>query len=145
MASADALRTDLGEAQGTLRAAMQAVVANWERQPSGSADGEEAWSARQAAEHVVGAELFFAGTVCKSCGYAKPVNPLSDGAISLPTPSAAVEMLDHAIAATTPAIRQISDTDLATTHERMGTVENAMKIWIGHVRDHANQIQTACQ
>ena len=144
LAPGDALRKNLKEAQGMLRVAMRAAGANWERKPSGSADGEARWSARQAAEHVVGAELLIAGLVCETCGYAKPANPFSGGEISLPSPAASVEALDTVIAATTPTIQQISEAALAKSN-LMGTVESAITNWTSHTRDHADQIRSASQ
>ena len=145
MASADELRKHFAVAGGALRTALEGADQTWERRPNNDAEGEEAWSARQAAEHVVSSVVYFASTACQSSGYPKLESPFPSRELSFPTAATAAEALDQAIAVATPAIGQITDQDLAASHERMGTVENVLTVLVTHLRDHAAQIQSASQ
>ena len=145
MASADELRKNFTVAGGALRTTLQSADRNWERKPNNDAEGEEAWSAREAAEHVVSSVVYFASTACQSSGYPKLESPFPSRELSFPTAATAIEALDKAVAVATPAIGQITEQDLTASHERMGTVENVLTILVTHLRDHTTQIQSANQ
>ena len=99
MATPDELRAEIADARATLRAALQAASQDtWEQQPAGGGDGEDAWSARQAAEHVIGAEIHFTNLVCKACGYPGPDSPFSGGKPNFTSLDDARSALDDAIA-----------------------------------------------
>ncbi len=140
MASPDELRTDIGEARDALRQALATAGETWERQPGGGA-GEEAWSARHAAEHVIAAEVFFATAVCTACNYPGPESPWGREKLQLGTAAAAEDAFEKAVAAADSKIKYVTDTDLEMKHDRMGTVADVMSRWSEHLRDHAQQIR----
>ena len=68
MASPDEVRAAIKVGQEALADAIAAASDNWEKSPQ-SGEGEDAWSPRQVAEHVIPAEIYFANAVCAACGY----------------------------------------------------------------------------
>jgi hypothetical protein len=145
MATPDELRAEIADARATLRTALQGASQDtWEKLPADGGDGEDAWSARQAAEHVIGAEIYFTNLVCKACGYPGPESPFSGGKPNFTSVDDARTALDDAIAAADSKIKYITETDLAITRDE-GTVETLVAFWPQHTRDHAQQITTAGQ
>jgi hypothetical protein len=143
MATPDELRTEIATARDALRAALQsASPTTWEQQPIGSADGEDSWSPRQAAEHVIGAEIYFTNLVCKACGYPGPDSPFEGGEPSFDTVDAARAAFDDAVVAADSKIKYITATDLAIARDE-GTVESLVAFWPEHTREHALQIDAA--
>jgi hypothetical protein len=136
------LRQAITEARAELQAAFHAAHEAWEKQPP-HGEGEEAWSPRQVAEHVVGAELYFASAISQACGAPKLELQKPDVA----TPAAAAASLTRYSAACDNILRHVSDADLAKTHEfgRFGptSVHRLMEILAHHTRDHASQILAA--
>ena len=142
MPTPDEIRTELAAARGELAAALSAAPADtWERKPE-SGEGEDAWSAREAAQHVVGAELYYANSVCEACGYDGPDSPFAGG-LELASPAEANAALVQAAAAADSKIQYISASDLEKQHERMGPLPEVFESWSGHLRDHAAQILAA--
>ena len=141
MASPDELRAAIKVGREALAEAIADSGDNWEKEPE-SGEGEDAWSPRQVAEHVIGAEIFFAGAVCEACGYDGPDNPF-DGDLSLATPADATTALGQAIEAADTKIKYVTKEDLAQTHERMGNVESVMRFTAFHLLDHAFQLRNA--
>ena len=107
-----------------------------------SGEGEDAWSAREAAQHVIGAELYYANAVCEACGYDGPESPFASG-LELASPEAASAALAQATAAADSKIQHVSAGDLERSHERMGPLPDVFESWSGHLRDHAAQITAA--
>jgi hypothetical protein len=139
MATPDELREELAGARAALRAALEAApAAKWEVAP-GTGEGEEAWSARQAAEHAVGAEAFFTTAVCTACGYpgVEAEKP------SFSTPAEAVAGLDAMIELTNKKLKYVTEGDLEKKHERLGTSAAIMELMASHLHDHAAQILAA--
>ena len=141
MSSPDELRTAIKVGREALAAAIATSGDNWERQPE-SGEGEDAWSPRKVAEHVIGSQLFYAGAICEACGYDGPENPF-DGDLSLGTPAEAQTALEQATEAANAKVKYVSDEDLAKPHERMGNVEGIMTFDIYHLLDHAIQLRAA--
>ena len=142
MATRDGLRAELDSARRELEAAIQAAVANWERQPE-HGEGEEAWSARQAAEHAVRAEVYYATTASKALGHDAPANPFADAPPDFPDVDAALAAYGLAVEAADSALVQVGPDDLAIEHDRFGNVEGILTSHLEHVRNHANQIAGA--
>ncbi len=142
MPTPDETRADLGAARGDLATALRgSAAATWEQKPE-AGEGEDAWSAREVAQHVIGAEIYFATAVCEACDYEGPTSPF-DGRLQLETPEAAQAALEQAIEAADSKIRHVTEADLEKQHERMGAVAEVFETWIGHVRNHATQIEAA--
>ena len=142
MATPDELRAGLAAARGDFQGALSTAGANWERQPEGS-EGEDAWSARQVAEHVVKVELFFANLICTSCGYDGPDSPFGDAEINLPSAAEARTAFDKAVAAADSKINYVTETDLAHKDPKDRTVAEILTMWGGHTKGHAAQVQAA--
>jgi uncharacterized damage-inducible protein DinB len=138
MATPDELRAALEEARKEFRTALPEVDGAWEQQPA-SGEGEEAWSPRQVAQHVVAAEAYFTTAVCTACGYpgVDQVNPDYANA------TAALSAFDEVVEMCNKKLKYVTETDLEKTHERWGNVEQIMQINAGHLRDHAAQMRAA--
>ena len=141
MATPDELLVALKVGREALGRAIEAAGSNWETAPS-SDEGEEAWSARQTAEHVISTELYFAGETCKACGYDPPESPFP-AALQLATAADGSAALDLAVEAADSKQKYVSVEDLTKTHEGMGTVEEVMTIQVWHLINHAMQIRAA--
>lgn len=116
----------------------------WEQKPAGGAEGEEAWSARQVAEHIAGAGPFFGAGIAQAIGVTPP-------------PLARVEFPDFtkAVAETTrlhglfmAVADQLTDAqvDQEVDLPRLGkqTLGGILAMVSGHLQDHASQIKTLC-
>ena len=142
MASPDELRAEIARARDELREVLRGVDKGWEKEPE-SGEGEDAWSPRQAAEHVVRAEVFYARMVNSTCGREGPENPWADGPPVLPTAADALRALDEAVALADPALALVTEADLPRPHERWGSIEEILAGDARHIREHATQIRAA--
>lgn len=135
------LGSELASACQEYLAELQQVGAEtWERKPA-AGEGEEAWSARQVAEHVQGACGFFGNAIGKAAGIDGPGRTYSE----LLTPAAAVEGLPPAIAALQAVIANLDEAKLAIAADApwgKSTVGGIVRGAGSHFRDHANQIRT---
>lgn len=138
MPTPDELRAAIEEGREELRSALRAASpATWETKPP-AGDGEDSWSPRQAAEHVIGAELFFATEVCAACGYPG----VEMKRFSLESPQDALAAFDEAAATAHGRLKYVSETDLAHKSERFNTdVAGVLGIHAHHLKEHAAQIQ----
>ena len=138
MATPDELRTAIAEGRAVFRAAIAAAAANWERSlpPSGS---EEAWSARQAAEHTIQAEVWFTSELCTACGYPglDPIEP------SYPSAAEAAKAFGEVSAKCDGRLKYVTEKDLAMPHGELGTVAEIMRYDAQHLLGHAAQMRTA--
>ena len=135
------LGSELASACDEYLAELRQVGADaWERKPS-AGEGEEAWSARQVAEHVQGACGFFGNAIGKAAGIEGPGRTYSE----LPTPVAAVDGLPPAIAALQAVVAKLDEAKLAIEADApwgKSTVGGIVRGAGTHFRDHANQICT---
>jgi hypothetical protein len=137
MPTPDELRAAIAEGRSELKAAISAAAGAWETSPGGA--GEDAWSARQAAEHVIPTEGFFTTAVCKACGY--PGLERITG--SYPTAADALKHLDDVIEITNKKLKYVTETDLEKRDERFGSAADLMAMSASHLKDHAVQIRAA--
>ncbi len=140
MTTPDEARAAVDAARSDLSAAFDAAIGGWQKKPE-AGEGEEAWSAQETAAHVLGAEIFFARTVCGACGLDGPDNPIKDALIA--SPQEAQYALEAVAKAANAKVAAVGADDMGKPHEMMGTVEQAFKAWAGHLSDHAAQIRTA--
>lgn len=141
MATPEEARAAVAAARDDLRAAFDAAVGGWNNKPAGG-EGEEAWSAQEAAAHVIPAELFFARAVCTGAGVEGPRNPIKGALIA--TPQEAQDALELVAEATDAKTAAIGPDDMQKdAHENFGTVEQVFGVWAHHLSDHAAQIRTA--
>jgi hypothetical protein len=142
MANPNDLRGDLVEARADLQAAFHAAHQAWDRAPS-AGQGEEAWSPRQAAEHVIGVEVYFTSNIAVACGAPAIETPV----VNCATPADAAAALTRVSALCDRTLRHISETDLSKTYQNnrgeSRTVEQALTTMASHAREHAQQIRDA--
>src|SRR6185312_1800227 len=86
MPSPDELRAHIAEGRAALKSAIQTSGDRWEQTIPG-----DDWSPRKAAEHAIGAEVYFASEVCSACGY-PGLDPWTG---SYATPADAIAGLDR--------------------------------------------------
>lgn len=138
MATPDELRAAIAAAREDLKSAIAGAGDTWEKKPA-AGEGEDAWSPRQVAEHVIAADVFFASHVCKCCGY--PGLDLSE--LSFATPADALAGLDEAAAKSDGRLKYVSDKDLEAKSERFNTdVAGVLGVLAHHIQDHAAQIRS---
>lgn len=137
MATPDELRAAIAEGREELRNAIREAGAKWEQKPA-AGEGEEAWSPRQAAEHAISADLFFASHICVCCGY--PGLDLQQ--LSFATPEEALAGFDEVIEKADGRLKYVTEKDLAAKSERFNTdVAGVMGVNAHHLKDHAAQIR----
>lgn len=141
-ASAQELVSAAQESRGEVEAAIKECSTKWEIKPA-SGEGEDAWCAKEVAQHVIGADWFFTNQIAQACGAPAMERPQID----VTTPAQALESLQQIGAANDKILRHVSEGDLSKTFEtqRFGTqsVQQMLQTMAGHARDHANQIRAA--
>jgi hypothetical protein len=144
MANPNELRNDLVEARAELQAAFHDAHANWDQAPT-AGEGEEAWAPKQAAEHVIGTEVFFTSKISVACG----ARAIETPAITCSTPAEAAATLTRISALCDRTLRHVSEADLSKTYQNSQgqprTVEQALSILASHAREHAQQIREAAR
>ena len=144
MPTPNELRQAIVEGRADLQEAFHAAHDAWERKPPSGA-GEDAWSPRQTAEHIVGSEIFFASMIGVACG----APALERQPLELLSPAAAAAAHVRNAARADAYFRHVSEGDLSKegTHPRLGqlTVQALLEMHIGHLHNHANQIREACK
>lgn len=139
MASLDELQTQISAGHEALREAIAGAGDVWEQTPADGAEGEESWSPRQAAEHVIGAMTFFAMGIATATGQDAPER----SELSLATPDDALPALATAVEVSDRVYGALSDEDMSKEAGRGGTVESLLEIAGGHGSNHAQQIADA--
>ena len=138
MPTPDELRAAIAKGRADFKAAIEAAGDNWERKPS-PGEGEASWSAREAAEHTIEAEVWFATEACQACGY-----PGIDAVkSSAPTAAAAVQAFDEVSAKADGRLKYITEKDLEMAHEQMKTVAGLLDYNAQHLQEHAAQMRAA--
>ena len=137
MATADELRAGIDGARAALKAAIAASADRWE-----VTKGDDDWSPRTVAEHVIPSEMMFANGVCAACGYDGPENPLSSTEFA--TADDALAALDAVTAATNAKIQHVQDEELGKSQGGEGMaalpVSGLMTMATWHLTDHAAQL-----
>ena len=142
MATPKELRANVTEARAGFLEALHDVHGAWETKPQGTADGEAAWSPQQVAQHVAGADWFFANTICVACGAPEVARPALDAS----TPAKTAGTITRNAARFDDLMRHVSDGDLAKPINSQGplkgaTVEGALAGWADHITGHAAQMR----
>jgi DinB superfamily len=141
-ATAEAMKTNIAAAFDKYIAQLEGTGSVWEKKPTNAAEGEDAWSARQVAEHIAGANTYFGAGIAGIIGVEAPK-------MSQPKLSNAAE----AVAATRETygqlngvVVQVKDDQLGLEidHPRLGkqTVGSLLTIVSGHLSDHAQQLES---
>ena len=141
-ASAQELVSAAKESRMEVEAAIKECSEKWEVKPA-AGEGEDAWCAKEVAQHVIGADWYFTNLIAQACGAPPMDRPQIDGT----TPAQALESLQQIGAANDAILRHVSEGDLSKSFEtqRFGvqTVQQMLQTMAGHARDHANQIRAA--
>ncbi len=137
------------EARAAIDAAFETYIAElalagpvWETKPSGSAEGEDAWCARQVAEHIAGAGPFFGMGIARACGIDGP----TPARISLEDAATAVAETKRTHGLLVDVISKVTDDQMGIEFEagQLGkqSVGGLMGVVSYHLKDHANQLKT---
>src|SRR5688572_16516664 len=102
--TADDIRAEIGSAFDGYIAELQQAGPHWEQKPA-VGEGEDAWCARQVAEHIAGASLFFGAGVAQAIGVDGPALQR----VELPDPSAAAAKTRENQAAFMTVAAQVKD------------------------------------
>ena len=141
MASAEELRETIRGALLPLRAAIEGAGADWERAPAAGGEpgesGEESWSARQAAEHVIGADYAFARAIAG----ALERDPVERPELTLPSAADALAALEDSSAALDAAVATLGDAQLGAETRFGRSVEWVLELAAAHRLEHAAQIE----
>lgn len=115
---------------------------SWERKPASSAEGEDAWCARQVAEHIASAGPYFAATIAKATGLPEP----GLGRVQFPDFEGAVPATEESHAVFMGVVKQLTAEQLATPYEApqfgVDSVGGLVGVVVYHLNDHAQQLKT---
>lgn len=135
MASADELRTAIESSREALRQAIKDTTGTWEQ----VRPGDEEWSPRQAAEHVIGSELMFASMVAKLVDSSAP----DRREFELASADKALAALSEVAEVSGGVFASVVDADLDTPAPYMDNVAGLMQLVATHIDEHTQQIQGA--
>ncbi|MBI2766626.1 MAG: DinB family protein [Chloroflexi bacterium] len=138
--SVTALTADLSKAGDEYMAELRQAGLHWDHKPAGG-EGEDAWCARQVAEHVAGAQGFFGHGISQHCGFAGPGRTGGEFA----TADQAIAATPEAIGKLVGVVQQVPEAKLADELEfgPLGktTMAQVLGVTAYHMRDHANQLK----
>lgn len=141
MATAAEAKSAIESAYETYAAELAQAAPVWEIKPA-AGEGEDAWCARQVAEHIAGSGPFFAAGLASAIGVEGPTL----ARIELPDASGAPAETQRTHGILMNVVSQISDDQMAIEidHPRLGkqTVGGILGILSYHLNDHANQLKT---
>lgn len=140
MATLSEITTALDSAFAGYFAELALAGPHWEEKPS-AGDGEEAWCARQVAEHVAGSGIFFGSSIAQLAGIPGP----APEQIQLPDFSLAEAETRRAQGVLMGVVGSVPEASLsiAIDHPRLGkqTVGSIMQLVATHTNDHAAQLR----
>jgi len=142
LASIQEIGASIDSAYHTYMAELVLAGADWEKKPEAGGVGEDAWCARQVAEHICGSGGFFASGIAKAAGL-----PAARSAPSVLANAAdAVAAMPDAHAKLSAVLAQLKPEQLAIEMEfgPLGktNVEKVFGVVSYHYNDHANQLKT---
>ncbi|MGH2584778.1 MAG: DinB family protein [Dehalococcoidia bacterium] len=129
------LRQAIDQARAEFRSALADAAACWEHPPNGCDAG--AWAPRQVAEHVMGAELGYAGAVASALGREWPAWEVFTFASVL----GALAAFDHVAGISSAIMGHVIDDDLSANVPSGATVLEVMQKAADHLKEHARQIR----
>ncbi len=142
MPPAAEIRQAIEQAFAAYMAELEQVAAVWERKPAGAAEGEDAWCARQVAEHIAGSGPFFGAAIAATIGVPGPTPErvtFADFESSIAGTRQRQQLLMD-------VVLQLSDEQVSreVEHPRLGknTVGGLLGIVTHHLNDHAGQLKT---
>jgi hypothetical protein len=142
LATAAEATAAISAAFDTYVAELQQAGAVWDKKPTAAGEGEDAWCARQVAEHLAGAGPFFGAGLAQALGIDGPAL----ARIELPDASGALAETQRTHGLLMGVVNKIDDNQLSIEidHPRLGkqTVAGILGILSSHLNDHANQLKT---
>ena len=137
-----AIKEQLATAYAGYMTELKQAGPNWETKPA-TGEGEDAWCARQVAEHIAGAATFFGAGIATGIGVDGPAR----GAAELANAETALETTERNHAALVAVLEQVRDDQLDTEVNApqlggMIPLERIMLILPSHLADHTNQLKT---
>ena len=141
MASVQEITNNINSAYHTYMAELVLAGDGWEKKPAAGGSGEDAWCARQVAEHICGSCGFFASGIVKQLGgQAAPSAP-----VKLATADEAMAAMPGAHAKLTGVLKDIKPDQLSAAMEfgPLGktNLENVLGVLAYHYKDHAGQLK----
>jgi hypothetical protein len=140
--TAAAQRANISSAFATYIGELKQAGPVWEAKPASATEGEDAWCARQVAEHIAGSGLFFGAGIAGLIGVPAPALDRA----SLDSAAAAVSKTEDTHGQLVAVIDQVKDAQLGieVDHPALGkqTVGSLMGIVAYHLNDHAQQLKT---
>ncbi len=122
-------------------AELEQVASVWENKPE-AGDGEDAWCARQVAEHIGGSGLFFGQGIATAMGIAGP----TPARLAFPDAATALTETRRTHGLLMDVVSQVKDDHLTAETELRGlgkqTVSGMLGIVSYHLNDHAKQLKT---
>lgn len=135
------LRTDIIASFEAYIAELEQAGPHWERKPAEGGEGEDAWNARQVAEHLAGSTLFFGAGLAQGIGSDGP----TPKRFEFPDPAEAVGQMNSAQNELMAVVGRLQPADLDKVHDfgRMGTFALGRLVGLCdvHLQDHANQLR----
>ncbi|MGE0600428.1 MAG: DinB family protein [Dehalococcoidia bacterium] len=142
MATAQEAKAAIEAGFASYIAELEKVGPVWEQKPAASGEGEDAWCARQVAEHIGGAGLYFGRGIATAMGVTGP----TPSPMSFPDAATAVAETRRTHGELMAVVSQVTDDQLGAETELRGlgkqTVGGMLGIVSYHLNDHANQLKT---
>lgn len=136
------LKQGVAEAYGSYLSQLKESGAVWEQKPASAGEGEEAWCARQVAEHIASANLYFANGIARIIGAEGPAMQQPQ----LASVEEAVTATEAAQAGFMGVVEKLGEDQLGieVEHPRFGkqTPAAIISLVTHHLGDHANQLKT---
>ena len=138
----ESLTANLSTAFESYMGELKQAGPHWDRKPTTDSEGEDAWCARQVAEHIAGAGPFFGVAIAKGAGLTAPAM----AEVHLPSFEEAVAATENGHATLMGVIGQLTDEQLgiAVKSPQLGeqTLGSMAGIVVYHLNDHAQQLKT---
>ncbi|MEO8539104.1 MAG: DinB family protein [bacterium] len=142
MATAAEARSAISAAFDTYIAELGQAQPVWDTKPATSAEGEDAWCARQVAEHIAGSGAFFGQGIARAAGLEGP----TPARLELADAASAVSETTRTHGLLMGVVDQLNDDHLAVEfdHPQLGkqTIGGMLGIVSYHLNDHAKQLST---
>lgn len=142
MPTVQEITNTINSAYHTYMAQLVLAGEGWETKPAAGGAGEDAWCARQVAEHICGSGGFFASSIAKAIGaQAGPPAPavlanVAEAVAGMPASHAKLQdVLTHVKADQLPMEMEFGPLGKTNLEAVLGVVSY-------HYNDHANQLKT---
>ncbi len=142
MPTANEIRESIDKNFASYFAELEQVGPVWDKKPEGGAEGEDAWCAREVAEHIAGSGPFFGAGIAQAIGVDGP----TPARMSFPTHSEAVSETKRTHGLLMDVVAKVTDEHVSQEidHPRLGkqTIGGVLGIVAHHLTDHAGQLKT---